>query len=39
MTLTGAWGAFDKEGRDFWTGMDSLLDMLEGLAQAENPDA
>ena len=39
MTLAAAWGAFDAEGRDFWTGMDALVDMLDGLAPAEDADA
>ena len=39
VTLTAAWEAFDAEGREFWTGMDALVDMLDGLAPAENADA
>ena len=38
-TLTDAWVAFDAEGREFWTGMDALIDMLDGLALAEDVDA
>ena len=39
VTLGDVWNTFDAEGRDFWTGMDALLDMLDGLAQTENADA
>ena len=39
VTLAAAWNAFDAEGRDFWTGMDVLVDMLDGLAPAEDADA
>ena len=39
VTLTAAWDIFDSEGRDFWTGMDALVDMLDGLAPAEDADA
>ena len=39
VTVAGAWNDFDAQGRDFWTGMDALLDMLDGIAQAENADA
>ena len=38
-TLADAWVAFDAEGREFWTGMDALVDMLDGLAPAEDADA
>ena len=38
-TLAAAWSAFDAEGRDFWIGMDTLVDMLDGLAPAEDADA
>ena len=37
--LTATWAAFDDEGRDFWTGMDALVDMLDGLTPAEDADA
>ena len=39
VTLAAAWDAFDAEGREFWTGMDGLVDMLDGLAPAEDADA
>jgi type I restriction enzyme M protein len=39
VTLAAAWGTFDVEGREFWTGMDALVDMLDGLAPAEDADA
>lgn len=38
-TLAATWAAFDEEGRDFWTGMDTLVDMLDGLTPAEDADA
>ncbi len=37
--LAATWAAFDDEGRDFWTGMDALVDMLDGLTPAEDADA
>lgn len=39
VSLALAWGNFDAEGREFWTGMDALVDMLDGLAPAEDADA
>jgi type I restriction enzyme M protein len=39
VTLTAAWDIFDAEGRGFWTGMDALVDMLDGLESAEDADA
>lgn len=39
VTLDGAWAAFDVEGREFWTGMDALVDMLDGLTPADNANA
>ncbi len=39
VTLTAAWNIFDAEGRGFWTGMDALVDMLDGLEPAEDADA
>ena len=38
-TLAATWAAFDEDGRDFWTGMDALVDMLDGLTPAEDADA
>lgn len=38
VTLAAAWGAFDAEGRDFWIGMDALVDMLDGLPPAQDAD-
>jgi type I restriction enzyme M protein len=38
-TLGATWAAFDEEGRDFWLGMDALVDMLDGLTPAEDADA
>ena len=39
VTLTAAWDIFDAEGRGFWTGMNALVDMLDGLEPAEDADA
>lgn len=39
VTLAAAWEAFDAEGREFWTGLDALVDMLDRLAPAEDADA
>ena len=30
-TLAEAWTAFDEDGREFWTQMDALVDMLQGV--------
>ncbi|MBR1236623.1 class I SAM-dependent DNA methyltransferase [Bradyrhizobium sp. AUGA SZCCT0182] len=38
-TLAATWGAFDEDGREFWSGMDALVDMLDGLTPAEEADA
>ena len=38
-TLATTWAAFDVDGRDFWIGMDALVDMLDGLTPSENADA
>jgi len=38
-TLTEAWAAFDEGGRQFWTQMDALVDMLDGVAAEEVNDA
>ena len=39
VTLTAAWNIFDAEGRGFWTSMDALVDMLDGLEPTEDADA
>lgn len=39
VTLAAAWGTFEAEGREFWAGMDALVDMLDGLPPAEDADA
>ncbi|MEQ8262273.1 class I SAM-dependent DNA methyltransferase [Pseudohaliea sp.] len=39
VTLPAAWRAFDAEAHEFWTGMDALVDMLDGIAPAEDADA
>ena len=39
VTLDTAWDAFDAEGRNFWTGMDALVDMLDGLEEVEDANA
>ncbi len=38
-TLAASWAAFDEEGRDFWLGMDALVDVLDGLTPMEEEDA
>jgi type I restriction enzyme M protein len=38
-TLAATLAAFDEDGRDFWTGMDALVDVLDGLTPAEDFDA
>ena len=38
-TLAATWAAFDEEGREFWSGMDALVDLLDGLTLAEDADA
>lgn len=38
VTLAATWETFDAKGREFWTGMDELVDMLDGFALAENAD-
>ena len=39
MTLAGAWDAFEADSREYWTGMDALVDMLDGLSPPEDVDA
>lgn len=38
-TLAEAWAAFDEGGREFWTQMDALVDMLDGVVAEEAGDA
>ena len=38
-TLAATWAAFDEDGREFWSGMDALVDMLDGLTPSEETDA
>lgn len=38
-TLAATWAAFDEGGRDFWMGMDTLVDMLDNLMPSGNADA
>ena len=38
-TLAEAWNTFEREGGEFWAGMDGLSDMLDGLAQVQNTNA
>jgi type I restriction enzyme M protein len=38
-TLAVSWTVLDEEGREFWSGMDALVDMLDGLTPAEDADA
>ncbi len=37
--LAASWATFDEEGRGFWSGMDVLVDMLDGLIPTEEADA
>lgn len=37
--LATAWSAFEKEGREFWTEMDALVKMLDGVVAEEAIDA
>ena len=39
VTLAEAWDAFDNEGREFWTGMDALVDMLDRTVPTEQTHA
>jgi type I restriction enzyme M protein len=39
VTLAATWAVFDEEGREFWSGIDALVDMLDGLTPAEDADA
>ena len=38
-TLSNAWTSFEEEGREFWTAMDSLVEMLDGVVFEEAGDA
>ncbi|RWQ45676.1 MAG: SAM-dependent DNA methyltransferase [Mesorhizobium sp.] len=38
-TPAADWAIFDEEGRAFWSGMDALVDMLDGLMPAEDTNA
>jgi type I restriction enzyme M protein len=38
-TLIKAWAAFDDRGREFWTQMDGLVEMLEDVLAGEAADA
>ena len=37
--LGDAWAAFEDDGRAFWTQMDALVDMLDGVVAEEADDA
>lgn len=39
LSLAAMWSVFDEDGREFWTGMDALVDLLDGLAPSEEADA
>jgi type I restriction enzyme M protein len=34
-SLSAAWTTFEEEGCEFWTGMDSLVEMLDGVVDGE----
>jgi type I restriction enzyme M protein len=38
-TLATAWAAFDEDGREFWTRMDELVEMLDGVVVEDTNDA
>jgi len=38
-SLAATWAAFDEQGREFWTQMDALVDMLDGVVAEEADDA
>ncbi len=38
-SLALAWGAFEAEGCEFWTGMDTLVDTFNGLSPSRDADA
>ena len=38
-SLAEAWGQFDSEGREFWTGMDALVETLDEVVAQEAGDA
>jgi type I restriction enzyme M protein len=38
-SLAATWAAFDEEGREFWTLMDALVDLLDGIVAEEAGDA
>jgi type I restriction enzyme M protein len=37
--LKKAWAAFDAGGRDFWQQIESIIEMLDGVAVDEGADA
>ncbi|MCY4591785.1 MAG: class I SAM-dependent DNA methyltransferase [Alphaproteobacteria bacterium] len=39
VSLAVAWESYEAEGRDFWTGMDALVDMLDWIESADKTDA
>jgi len=38
-SLAATWAAFEEEGRPFWTQMDALVDMLDGVVAEEAGDS
>lgn len=38
-SLAQVWERFDADGREFWTGMDALIEVLEGVVAEESGDA
>jgi type I restriction enzyme M protein len=38
LDLPSAWSSFEEEGREFWTEMDSLVEMLDGVVAEEAND-
>ena len=37
--IAASWSTFEREGREFWTEMDALLEMLDGVVTEEASDA
>ena len=37
--LATAWSSFEQDGREFWTEMDSLVEMLDGVVSQGMNDA
>jgi len=38
-SLAQVWERFEADGREFWTGMDAVVEMLESVVAEESGDA